>query len=73
MEKRLLTEEGEKQISKLKISVLGKGTVGKSSLTYRFINYNTPKDHDPTIEDKYKTVIDIAGHTVELGMITKII
>lgn len=41
--------------------------VGKSSLTYRFINYNTPKDHDPTIEDKYKTVFDIAGTSCEIG------
>jgi GTPase SAR1 family protein len=42
--------------------------VGKSSLTYRFINYETPKDHDPTIEDKYKTVADISGKHCEIGI-----
>jgi GTPase KRas len=47
----------------MKIAVLGKGMVGKSSLTYKYINYNTPKDHDPTIEDKYSTSTTIDGVT----------
>ncbi len=54
-------------MKKLKLTVLGKGMVGKSSLTYRFINYNTPKDHDATIEDKYKTVVEIGGVPCEIG------
>ena len=45
--------------------------VGKSSLTYRFINYNTPLDHDATIEDKYKTVVDVGGVNCEIGKIYK--
>jgi GTPase SAR1 family protein len=53
----------------LKISVLGKGMVGKSSLTYRFINHETPKEHDPTIEDKYKTDLDVNGTHCEVGII----
>lgn len=57
----------EKKPIHLNITVLGKGMVGKSSLTYRFINYETPQDHDPTIEDKYKVVQEIAGHSVEIG------
>ena len=36
------------------MAVIGKGVVGKSSLTYRFINYKVPHGHDPTIEDRYK-------------------
>jgi small GTP-binding protein len=52
-----------------KISVLGKGNVGKSSLTYKFINYNTPRIHDATIEDKYKTVIEIDGKTCEIDIL----
>ena len=36
------------------MAVIGKGVVGKSSLTYRFINYKVPQGHDPTIEDRYK-------------------
>jgi GTPase SAR1 family protein len=51
------------------VTVLGKGMVGKSSITYRFINYNTPSDHDATIEDKYKTVVDLGGSSYEIGII----
>ena len=36
------------------MAVIGKGVVGKSSLTYRYINYQMPSGHDPTIEDRYK-------------------
>jgi Ras-related protein Rap-1A/Ras-related protein Rap-1B len=59
----------EKKSEHVKISVLGKGNVGKSSLTYKFINYNTPKIHDPTIEDKYKTVIEINGTSCEIDIL----
>ena len=42
--------------------------VGKSCLTYRFINYNAPKSHDPTIEDKYKSIakIDENKYNIEI-------
>jgi small GTP-binding protein len=53
----------------LKVAVLGKGMVGKSSLTYKFINCNTPKDHDPTIEDKYSTVTCIDGSNYEVEIL----
>ena len=43
----------------MKLAVIGKGVVGKSSLTYRFINYKLPQRHDPTIEDRYKTTSTI--------------
>ena len=33
--------------------------VGKSCLTYRFINYNIPKSHDPTVEDRFISIIKI--------------
>lgn len=59
----------EKKSHQVKLSVLGKGNVGKSSLTYKFINYNTPKIHDPTIEDKYKTVVEINGATCEIDIL----
>ena len=47
---------------------MGKGVVGKSSLTYRFINYNAPEDHDPTIEDRYKQsqIINNEQYEVEI-------
>jgi GTPase SAR1 family protein len=53
----------------LKVTILGKGVVGKSSLTYRFINHTTPDCHDSTIEDRYKTVIEIEGTPFEIGIL----
>ena len=53
----------------VKIAVLGKGVVGKSSLTYRFINYNAPQEHDPTIEDRYKSNINIDGQEYEVEIL----
>ena len=55
--------------AKLKICVLGSGNVGKTSLTYKYINYNTPSEHDSTIEDKYKTVVEISGVTCEIDIL----
>ena len=53
----------------VKITVLGKGVVGKSSLTYRFINYEAPQEHDPTIEDRYKSNINIDGQDYEVEIL----
>ena len=53
----------------IKIAVLGKGVVGKSSLTYRFINYNAPQEHDPTIEDRYKSNLNIDGTDYEVEIL----
>ena len=32
---------------------MGKGTVGKTSLIFRYLNNRCPKEHDPTVEDSY--------------------
>ena len=53
----------------VKIAVIGKGVVGKSSLTYRFINYNAPTEHDPTIEDRYKSNTNIDGTLYEVEIL----
>ena len=53
----------------VKITVLGKGVVGKSSLTYRFINYEAPQEHDPTIEDRQKSNINIDGQDYEVEIL----
>ena len=45
----------------IKLVILGKSLVGKSALTYRFINDQFPKDHDTTIEDQYKVSTQIDG------------
>ena len=42
------------------IVVLGKGTVGKTSLIFKYIKNTCPPDHDPTVEDLYSTEIQTA-------------
>jgi hypothetical protein len=56
----------------MKLTVLGKGMVGKSSITYRFINYQTPTDHDATLEDRYKVYQEIAGVPLEIGNLSSL-
>ncbi len=58
-----------KNENELKLVVLGKSLVGKSALTFRFINDQFPKEHDTTIEDQYKTVININGSQVRLEIL----
>ena len=53
----------------MKLVVLGKSLVGKSALTFRFINDQFPKDHDTTIEDQYKTTTNIDGYQVKLEIL----
>ena len=43
------------------IVVLGKGTVGKTSLIFQYIKNSCPQDHDPTVEDSYTTQIKTAS------------
>ena len=50
----------DKQVQ-IKLVILGKSLVGKSALTYRFINDQFPKEHDTTIEDQYKVSTNIDG------------
>ena len=49
--------------------MIGKGVVGKSSLTYRFINFKVPQGHDPTIEDRYKTTSTINGKVYSIEIL----
>ena len=65
-------QKSDKRISKqsqeeIKIAVLGKSLVGKSALTYRFINDIFPTDHDTTIEDLYRIDTTIEGIECMLG------
>jgi len=53
----------------VKIVVLGKSLVGKSAMTFRFINDQFPKEHDTTIEDQYKTSITLDGCTLKLEIL----
>lgn len=56
-------------MTSIKISVLGKGAVGKSSITYRFLKKEALDSHDPTIEDKYKAYETILGENVEIEVV----
>ena len=58
----------EKQIE-IKLVILGKSLVGKSALTYRFINDQFPKEHDTTIEDQYKVSTVIDGYSCLLEIL----
>ena len=51
------------------MAVIGKGVVGKSSLTYRFINYKMPSAYDPTIEDRYKKEVKIENKTFNIEIL----
>ena len=53
----------------IKITILGKGVVGKSSLTFRFMNSEIPKEHDATIEDRYKTTLQINNEEVTIELL----
>jgi small GTP-binding protein len=54
-------------IKEFKIAVIGKSLVGKSALTFRFINDRFPTEHDTTIEDQYRIDINIDGYDCRLG------
>ena len=43
--------------------------VGKSSLVYRFLNYNPPLEHYITIEDRYKQEVDIGEKNYEVELL----
>ena len=54
----------------IKIAVLGKSLVGKTALTYRFINDKFPtKSDDTTIEDQYIFQTEIDGIKCKLEIL----
>ena len=57
------------EVVDLKIAVLGKSLVGKSALTYRFINDKFPTEHDTTIEDQYCIPTQIDGIECKLEIL----
>ena len=53
----------------LKIGVLGNSMVGKSALTFRFINNKFPTEHDTTIEDSYSIPTRINDYDCQLEIL----
>ena len=53
----------------LKIAVLGQTLVGKSALTFRFINDKFPNEHDTTIEDSYSFTAKIDDINCQLEIL----
>ena len=49
--------------------MLGKSLTGKSSIIFRYINDKFQEDHDCTIEDIYKTVINVEGIDCNLSIL----
>ena len=61
--------ESRFNVTQLKISVLGNSMVGKSALTFRFINNKFPTEHDTTIEDSYSIPTRINDHDCQLEIL----
>jgi len=52
-----------------KVVMLGNGGVGKSALTFRFIQNKFVESYNPTIEDSYRKQIKIDGHNIVLDIL----
>ena len=52
----------------IKIALIGKGGVGKSSLINRLFGRELPKEYEPTIEDRYKNevILEDKLYTIEI-------
>jgi len=64
---KIKSKETISPVCELKLAVLGKTLVGKSALTFRFINDRFPTEHDTTIEDQYRVNVNIEGVDCRLG------
>ena len=67
VKKNITNKETLYPICELKIAVLGKTLVGKSALTFRFINDKFPTEHDTTIEDQFRVNVNIESVDCRLG------
>ena len=63
------SRESRNNVIELKISVLGNSMVGKSALTFRFINNKFPTEHDTTIEDSYSIPTQINDYDCQLEIL----
>ncbi|KAF0987776.1 hypothetical protein HZS_6465 [Henneguya salminicola] len=56
-------------MEEIKLVVLGSGGVGKSALTVQFVQNIFIAEYDPTIEDSYRTKVDISGSTYSVEIL----
>lgn len=49
--------------------MIGKSLVGKSALSYRFINDKFPTEHDTTIEDQYRINTNVNGYDCSMEIL----
>jgi small GTP-binding protein len=64
--KNEVTESGARE---LKIVMLGNGGVGKSALTFRFVQNKFVESYNPTIEDSYRKHIKLEGSSLVLDIL----
>lgn len=57
------------QTHELHVVVLGAGGVGKSCLTAQFVHNEWIESYDPTIEDSYRTQVQVDGRQVMLEIL----
>uniref|UniRef100_A0A8C4RAI0 small monomeric GTPase n=1 Tax=Eptatretus burgeri TaxID=7764 RepID=A0A8C4RAI0_EPTBU len=69
MENAKMDSRGINTTREYKIVLLGPGGVGKSAMTMQFICHCFPEDHDPTIEDAYKTQARIDDEPAQLDIL----
>jgi len=64
-----VTTSGEDKPLEMKIVVLGIGGVGKSALTFRFIQNKFMESYNPTIEDSYRKNFKLDGRNIVLDIL----
>ena len=53
----------------LKLVILGQGTVGKSSLTTRFVNGDFNEEYNPTLQEIFRKTLSIDEKPITLGIL----
>ena len=49
--------------------LLGKGLVKKTKIIHKFYKFINPNEHDPTVEDSYKTSINLDGKDYDIEIL----
>mmetsp|Transcript_27737 Transcript_27737/g.39094 ORF Transcript_27737/g.39094 Transcript_27737/m.39094 type:complete len:195 (+) Transcript_27737:203-787(+) len=53
----------------IKIVMLGNGGVGKSAITFRFVQNKFVESYNPTIEDSYRKTVKVDGQNIVLDIL----